>query len=208
MSVEYDDLEIAIGELRSGLMSFGQREDGEYTLEERLKCKAFIVFSHAELENYLEKVARRIMNEAKSRWEATRIPDRVIATLLAYRRKEVTLPPENPRIPVGRADLSEIVKQCFSLQRAAIDDNNGIKSKNFSQLLCPLGVLSEDIEEPLLIQLDDMGKRRGDFAHKTNKVSMPHLRDPISDELSDVSNLMIEIKNFDNSLENLNLLSL
>lgn len=207
MSIEFEALKEAIIELENGLMGFAKREDGEYSLEERLKCKAFIVFSHAELENYLEKIARRIMAEAKIRWENCKIPDRVIATLLAYRRKDIAPLPENPRLPQGRADLSAIVAQCFALQQNAIDDNNGVKSSNISQLLCPLGVLPDNIGEPLIIQLDATGKRRGDFVHKTNRISMPHLRDPFADELSDIKNLLAEISNFDDELQRLGLLS-
>lgn len=205
MSTEFDALESAIAELQSGLMSFAQRDDGEYTFEELLKCKAFIVFSHAELENYLEKIARRILKEAKNRWKAVRIPDRVIATLLAYRRKDIAPLPQNPRLPLGRADLTAIVDQCFSLQEEAIDDNNGIKSSNFSQLLCPLGLLPHDIEEPLLIQLDSVGSRRGDFVHKTNKISLRHIRDPFADELSDILMLLTEVKGFDSQIKILGL---
>jgi hypothetical protein len=206
VSSEFDTLKAAIEELKNGLMSFDQRVDGEYTLEERLKCTAFIVFSHAELQSYFEKIARRIMRDAKSRWEATFVPDRVIATLLAYRRKDIAPLPENPKIPNGAADLSTIVARCFVLQEKAISDNNGIKAYSMSQLLCPLGVLSQDIEEPLLIQLDATGVRRGDFVHKANKISLPRLRDPFADELSDINDLIDELQTFDSKLESLGLL--
>lgn len=66
-SREFAELDAAVGDLKVGLMGYSQRVDGAYTKEELMKCQAFIVFSHAEVENYLEKVARRIMREAESR---------------------------------------------------------------------------------------------------------------------------------------------
>lgn len=208
MSAEHQALRDAISELRLGLMSFEKRDDGTYTDEELLKCKAFIVFAHAEVEIYLEKVARRILSEARQRWQRASVPDRVIATLLAYRRKELAPLPEDPKHPTGKSDLQKIVDDCFALQGKAIADNNGVKASNLSQILCPLGVLPQDIEEAMLIQLNNTGSRRGDFVHKQSKVSMRRIRDPIADELSDILNLVDELEKFDRNIEAIGLLSI
>lgn len=206
-SPEYSNLKMAIAELETGLMGFSSRADGAYTSEELLKCQAFVVFSHAEIENYLEKIARRIMHEAKTRWETTFIPDRVIATLLAYRRKEVIGPPLEFKNSTGKANIKEIVKTSLKLQDEAISGNNGIKMANLSELLCPLGVLQDDVDEVLLIQLTNIGSKRGDFVHKQSKVSLPKIRDPFSDEQQDIHHLIEELGKFDAKLEALGLLS-
>lgn len=207
MSIEYEELKADILALKEGLMSFEKREDGDYTAEEILKCKAFIVFSHAEVENYFEKVSRRIMSEARQRWESNAVPDRVIATLLAYRRKELSPIPENPKQSSRKSRLESIVAECFKLHEAAIADNNGIKATNLSQLLSPIGLMPHDIEEAMIIQLDKTGAVRGDLVHKQSKVSMRRIRDPFSDELSDISNLIDELERFDTTIESIGLLS-
>ncbi len=207
MSAEFSNLADDIDKLKLGLMSFQQRDDGAYTLEERLKCQAFIVFSHAEIENYFEKVGRRIMAEAKARWEESRVPDRVVATLLAYRRKEITAPPDDPKNPSNKTDLLCIVKDCLKIQEKVISENNGIKRSNVSDILCPLGVFPDDLDEVLLIQLTQTGRRRGDFVHERSTVSLPKIRDPISVELQEVIQLIKELEKFDAQLENLGLLS-
>lgn len=205
-SSEYIELNSAVDDLKAALMGFSQRVDGDYTKEERLKCLAFVVFAHAEVERYLEKAARRIMREAKDRWEATKVPDRVIATLLAFRRQELTGPPQDIKRPQSKFDLANIVEMSFSLQENAISENHGIKPTNLSNLLCPLGVLADDVGEPLLIQLKNVGSRRGDFVHQQSKVSLPKVRDPFADELQDVDNLIAELAVFDEHLESLGLL--
>lgn len=188
-------------------MGFAQRTDGAYTQEELLKCQAFIVFSHAEVQNYLEKIARRIMSEAKTRWETSFVPDRVVSTLLAYRRKELSFPPAEIKNPNKRSSIRAMVDESISIQDEIISENNGIKELNLSNLLCPLGVLQEDVEEALLIQLTNIGSKRGDLVHKQSKVSLPKIRDPFADEKQDIDDLIAELGKLDDRLEILNLLS-
>ncbi|MGY6551249.1 MAG: HEPN domain-containing protein [Erythrobacter sp.] len=206
MSPEFKGLKEGIDELVEGLMSFDQRDDGDYTKEELLKCKAFIVFCHAEFEIYFEKIARRILKEAKARWDTRLIPDRVIATLLAYRQKELPPIPDDPAQPLGRSNLSAIVDAAVLNQTAAIDDNNGIKASNLAKLFCPLGLMEADIESALLIQLNSTGAARGDFVHKPSKVSIRRIRDPIADELAEIKLLLAEIAKFDAHIETIALI--
>lgn len=206
VSAEFTALREGVDELTEGLMAFEQRDDGDYTKEELLKCKAFIVFCHAEFEIYFEKVARRILDEAKARWDTEPIPDRVIATLLAYRQKELPPIPDDPAQPLGRSALSAIVEAAVVNQTAAINDNNGIKASNLAKLFCPLGLLETDIESALLIQLNSTGSARGDFVHKPSKVSIRRIRDPIADELAEIKSLMAEIAKFDAHIESIALI--
>jgi hypothetical protein len=207
MSEEFLYLRQEVENLQQGLMSYNQRLDGDYTLEEKLKCQAFVIFAHAEIENYLETVGRRIMKEAKQRWDAELIPDRVIATLLAY-RKLAAVP-----IPQDRHELSKVKKfsqavdQCIKEQERVIADNNGIKEKNIFSIFLPLGVFPSDIDEVVLIELTQTGKRRGEFVHKKNKVSLQKLDDPITVEQIKIRDLVEEIRKFDARLEEMRLLS-
>lgn len=207
-SREFQSLIQAVEKLKSGLMNFSAREDGSYTSEELLKCRAFIAFSHAEVEHYLEKVATRILEESAKRWSAKGVYDRVIVTLLAFRRQSEVVIPEDPKSPSKKANISEIISEAFKTQKKVISENNGIKRKNVSLLLCPLGVLPEDLEEVLLIQLDNTGHLRGEMVHKTSQVSLPNIRDPFSGEQQDIDNLIAEVRKFDERLEALGLLSI
>jgi hypothetical protein len=205
-STEFQELSQAIVDLKSGLMNFAARADGDYTPEELLKCRAFIAFAHAEVETYLEKVALRILEESYTRWNSNSVYDRVIATLLTFCRNGGVAIPDDPKNP-NKKCVKEIVEEAFKTQRRAINENNGIKRKNLSTMLSPLGVLPEDLEEVFLIQLDNTGTLRGIMVHKASRVSLRNIHDPFTDEQQDIDNLLSEIGRFDAKLEALRLLS-
>jgi hypothetical protein len=206
-SPEYQGLVTGIGELKSHLMNYAPRLEGNYTTEELMKCRAFIAFSHAEIQSYLEKIAKRILVEAHDRWIKSFAVDRVIATLVAFRRQPQISIPEDPGKPHKSADIYEIVSHAFKLQEDVISKNNGIKRSNVSEILCPLGMFPKDFDEVLLIQLDGTGKLRGDLVHNVSSVSLRRIRDPFSDEIADIEQLIAEIEKLDDKLTSLGLLS-
>jgi hypothetical protein len=88
-------------------------------------------------------------------------------------------------------------------QKREVRKNHGIKRNNFGQLFVPLGLDMSIVPEPLLIQLDGLGERRGDLIHTTESLSLAHIRDPFSDEASDVMQLLNELQGFDSFLSKL-----
>ena len=130
----------------------------------------------------------------------------MIATLVAFRSDKLAVP-DDPASPHEGGNFIRIVEHCAVKQGKVIDDNNGIKRPNVSELLLPLGVLPADLPEALLILLDQTGKKRGDMVHKSSRVSLRTVRDPFADEISDIDHLVGEIGSFDQVLEQLGLLS-
>lgn len=193
-------LQSAIDYLRDSLMNFDSKEDGNYTDEELLKCQAFVVFSHAEVEVYLEKVSRKIMNSARENWLDHTTHSRVISALVAFRRQQNVFIPEDPKVCTNNNDIEKIIENSFKSQEEIISKNNGIKRSNLAQMIFPLGVLSSDINESLLILLDNTGSKRGEIVHKASSVSLRNIRDPFSDELPDIANLINEISVFDQKM--------
>ncbi|WP_220032770.1 HEPN domain-containing protein [Komagataeibacter oboediens] len=159
-----------------------------------------MVFSHAEVEVYLEKVSRKIMNSARKDWLDHSIYGRVTSALVAFRRQENVFVPEDPKICNKNNDITKIIEYSFKSQEDIISKNNGIKRSNLAQMIFPLGIFSSDIDESLLILLDNTGSKRGDIVHKASSVSLGNIRDPFSDELSDITNLINEISVFDKKM--------
>jgi hypothetical protein len=60
----------------------------------------------------------------------------------------------------------------------------------------------------MLIQMDQTGKKRGEIVHKSSKISLRTIRDPFSDEMKDIDDLVNEIAVFDAKLESLGLLTI
>ena len=206
-SAEYHALECAVADLKSGLMDFAPSPIEPYTDSDLLKCQAFVIFSHAEMQVYWESVARRILSEAEKRWNSNSAVDRVIATLIAFRRPDNVSIPENPGAPHAGGSFKILVEKAIKTQNDVVSANNGIKRANLSELLIPLGVLPENFDETLLILSDQTGKRRGDMVHKSTKVSLRNIRDPFADEMNDIDQLLVEISKFDTLLETLGLLA-
>ena len=205
-SAEFRNISQEISKLKSGLMNFHAREDGAYTDEELLKCRAFIAFSHAEVETYLEKIASRILEESYNQWKTRAVYGLVIATLLIFRSQREVAIPDNPMPPTKNA-VPDVISDAFKMQRKAIAANNGIKRNNLSTMLLPLGILPDDLDELMLTQLDEMGKRRGEMVHKPNKVSLQNIRDPFTGEQHDIDQLIAAIGTLDDKLEALGRLS-
>lgn len=199
-TTELSALQSAITHLKSCLMNFSSREDGSYTDEELLKCQAFVVFSHAEVEVYLEKISRKIMDSAKKDWLDHSIYGRVTSALVAFRHPGNVFIPEDPKICKNNNDIKKILEYSFKSQEEIISKNNGIKRSNLAQMIFPLGIFSSDIDESLLILLDNTGSKRGNIVHKASRVSLGNIRDPFSDELSDIESLINEILVFDQKM--------
>lgn len=197
---EFAKLHESIELLKSELMDFSQKQLEPYSKGELLKCRAFVVFSHAEMQVYWEAIAKRILQDAKNRWINESKIDGVIGSLLAYRRKANTSVSQDPLNPHQGGNLSKIIEESINLQYQIIRNNNGIKRSNVADLLVPVGVHYEYFSEPLLIQLDKTGSKRGDLVHKSSDVSIRMIRDPFFDEQCDIDNLLSEIKIFDKNL--------
>lgn len=196
-SREYRTLRKNIGSLRDQFLNFNKRLDGGYSVHELTQCRAFITFCHAEVEIYLETVAGKIVDTAERHWRRHARVTNAIAAMLAYRsKKELTLP-DNPIEQRRKSKFETLVGDAISAQRSAIRGNHGIKPKNLSELYLPIGMAPDQFDETLLIQLKNLGERRGDHVHQNSQVSLPKVRDPFDDELQDLEFLVEEIEAFD-----------
>ena len=196
-SREYEMLNRNIGSLKAQFLNFQKRLDGAYSNHELTQCRAFITFCHAEVEIYLETVASKIVDAAESHWRRHRRVTNAVAAMLVYRcHKELSMP-DNPTEQGRNSKFETLVGNAISAQRSAIKGNHGIKPKNLSELYLPVGMTPDQFDEALLIQLKNLGERRGDHVHQNSQVSLPKVRDPFDDELHDVEFLVDEIKAFD-----------
>ena len=196
-SREYQKLKKNICALKGHFLDFKKRLDGRYTRYELAQCRAFITFCHSEFEIYLETASGRAVERAEKNWKRTGRTTRVISAMLAYRLNgEVSLPDDPPR-QAQRSKLDTLIGHAISRQKSAIKGNHGIRPRNLAELFIPIGMKPDQFEDPLLVQLKNLGERRGDQVHQDSQVSLPRIRDPFDDELRDVEFLLSEIEPFD-----------
>lgn len=196
-SREYGTLRKNIGGLRGQFLNFQKRLDGDYSVHELTQCRAFITFCHAEVEIYLETVASKIVNAAERHWRRHGRVTNAVAAMLAYRSQKQLNLPDNPIEQGRKSKFETLVGNAISAQRSAIKSNHGIMPKNISELYLPIGMTPDQFDEALLIQLKNLGERRGDHVHQNSQVSLPKVRDPFDDELQDIEFLVDEIEAFD-----------
>ncbi|WP_299919507.1 HEPN domain-containing protein [uncultured Roseobacter sp.] len=196
-SREYGTLRKNVGNLRGQFLNFQKRLDGSYSVHELTQCRAFITFCHAEVEIYLETVASKIVTAAERHWHRHGRVTNAVAAMLAYRSQKQLSLPDNPTEQGRKSKFETLVGNAISAQRSAIKGNHGIMPKNISELYLPIGMTPNQFDEALLIQLKNLGKRRGDHVHQNSQVSLPKVRDPFDDELQDIEFLVDEIEAFD-----------
>lgn len=199
----YTRLKRSCDELKSEFLSFSPRIDGRYTMSELKMCRAYIAFVHAEVEHYLEEIAIKALDRGLSNWTTKQRISKSIAALFIYRHPSEIVIPDNPADLPSKNRINELTYRVIATQKYEIRQNHGIKRKNFGRLFVPIGLDMSIVPEPLLIQLDGLGERRGDLVHTTERSSLARIRDPFSDEASDVQQLLTELQNFDQFLSKL-----
>lgn len=161
---------------------------GNYIKAEDLRY--FVLCFHAEIEDYLEKLALNILNNAEKKWDKRSSFDCVLAslTLYFYREKEqnkkdvlsgdevnevkqalvFALMGKRKKFP----EIKESIKKIIEWRKEYVTEkNHGIKWSNIKYMLKPLGVpLAEFIklDSQFSMKLKNIGQMRGKFAHKSN----------------------------------------
>lgn len=202
-SHEYGQLVGNVASLRQKFLDFSKRVNGNYSKSELMDCRAFIAFSHAEVEHYLEAIATKILDRVESTWVKKKKASKAIAALMTYRLAKGISLPDDPKQPLSKNRLDTLIGKAFATHRSAIMGNHGIKPANISELFIPLGMMPDDIKVTLMIQLKNFGIQRGALIHSSSQVSLPKVRDPFDDELADVLFLVTELKKFDDTAKNL-----
>ncbi|WP_422370708.1 HEPN domain-containing protein [Hoeflea sp.] len=202
-SRHFSRLKKSCDDLKFEFLNFSSRIDGSYTKSELKMCRAYIAFAHAEFEHYLEEIAVHALDKGLRNWVSNQRISKSIAALFIYRHSSEIVIPENPNELSIRNQINEITHRVVATQKREIRKNHGIKRNNFGQLFIPLGLDITIVPEPLLIQLDGLGKRRGDLVHTTESLSLARIRDPFSDEASDVNQLLGELQGVDHILSKL-----
>jgi hypothetical protein len=130
-------------------------------------ARAFLVLSHAEIESYLEEWAKEIAQTAESVWKNKNKITEPLTFLIATLSERITLPDTltGKNATDIHQRLKDIMVQLFPKYYKRINDNNGIKEKNFLSLFAPLGMPAGALGATLLPDLDNFGERRGTHAH-------------------------------------------
>ena len=199
-SLYFNQMALSRQKLRKQLLSFPPRIDGKYSDVEMTQLRAYLAFCHSEIEIYLEMQALRSLVKIKNQWIASGKISKSAISLMAYCQIGVASIPDDPTMIGKKSKISYLVNAAISSHEYTIRSNHGIRKKNFGRLFVPLGLQPEDMPEPLLIQLESFGSKRGGLVHNKSSVSISNLNDPFSVEDVQLDQLMAELKSFDSTL--------
>jgi hypothetical protein len=156
---------------------------GHYSREQNYKTKAYLLLAHAELESYIEDRAKSRADIALSSWQRTGVCTSVLSRLLVHHQKELE--------PIS----SDGVRKAVNWYLKNIENNHGILERNLLSVLLPLGLTHRDLDTRLVIACHQLGRKRGEFAHKSLKVNQQV--DPQTERDNVQKNIVPELKKLD-----------
>lgn len=140
------------------------RQPPAYSDPDYARARAFVVLSHAAIEDYIEGMALEVVDKCIQRFEVDGKARTSLLALVAY-GSGIDVPSSFTGGPWGlRARLKDSRKALRDWTQA----NNGVKAKDVLRLLLPVGLKETDMGSAWLQNMDDLGELRGRVAHHGN----------------------------------------
>jgi len=142
------------------------REDprGNYNKLEVELIKSFVLLVHAELEAYLEDKAKDKATKALANWTSRRKKSACLKSILAFSGNEINYDNEKREFKNSiEFRMNKAVTHYLNL----IKKNNGVKEHDILNILIPLGLEQDVLDETWLITMSSFGSTRGNIAHNT-----------------------------------------
>ncbi|MEB3191185.1 MAG: HEPN domain-containing protein [Snowella sp.] len=175
-----------------------------YTPRKIALAGAYLVMSHAEIESYFEDRVLDVANNAKRIWDNSQHQqvNLTFACLLAFSGLKLEKTPESLSSQSFK-DLGNKFDDSFqAFQNYVRTNNHGIREKNIISLLLPIGIKSSQIDSLWLQEIDNFGKKRGDFAHQSaSRYTTSHPPNP-KDELKTINRLVYGFDHIDYQSQN------
>jgi len=159
---------------------------GHYSREQDDKTKAYLLLVHAELEAYFEDRARSRVDLAHASWQRAGVCTSLLSRLLVYHQDEFE--------PISQNSVTKAVNYYVD----KLGKNHGIKEKNLLSIFLPLGLSHHDLETRLVAACDQLGRKRGQFAHASIKTHQQV--DPKTERDNVRNNIVSELKKLDRKL--------
>jgi hypothetical protein len=163
---------------------------GSYTRRQHDHTKAFLLLVHAELESYFEDRARKLAENAQTRYQSKGICTPVLSHLLVYHSAA-----KDELAPVSPNAASKAVNYYLD----HLDKNHGIKEKNLLTIFLPLGIGHAALDARLIAACNQLAQKRGQFAHASFKTHQQV--DPKTERDNIRVNILPELKNLEKRLK-------
>ena len=166
--------------------NFKQGVNGPNSTQED-KLRGFLLLCHAEIEDYLESIAKRVFDESVAEWRSNKTANYQLACYFVRQEQ------------INASDVLTQSFQMISNYSDVIKKNHGIKTDNILKMYAPLGYLQDDFDPVLLMELDNFGKLRGEAAHTSCRHTTTLLDK--NNEFSKVDNLLRLLQGFESAIK-------
>ncbi|GEM_PF-1794089 len=182
-SQEFILLETRVEELKKKFMASqlqDEKQDPVAFLPDLEFSAAYKLLVHAEIQDYLEKKARKGLSLIEADVNANGLSTSYFKIVIA-----IAIPFMNDlkikiSHPLNEKDFKDAVKSILEKARYFINNNNGIKNKSFTMLSLMSCSFKDPFDSVLIANLDSYGQARGDVAHRSVK-SVQSINSPLSE---------------------------
>lgn len=151
-------------------------------------CRGYKILCHAEIEYYLEEIARIVLKESLWRWRNDKKVTLPIVGLLGNYEKIETNDSINTKInKVANDYLVKVIK-----------GNHGIKEDNLKKIYVNLGIDISEFDTTWIAALSSYGTSRGTIAHTSAMAQTPI---NIQEAIADTNYILDGIELFEQEIE-------
>lgn len=151
-------------------------------------CRGYKILCHAEIEYYLEEVAKMILNESLWCWKSEKKVTLPIVGLLGNYEKIET----NDNID------TKINKVANDYLEKALKGNHGIKEENLKRIYVNIGIDTSEFDITWVAALSSYGFSRGTIAHTSAMAQTPI---NIQEAIADTNYILDKIEFFEQEIE-------
>ena len=143
-----------------------EKVNGNYTKKEQDLIRSYVLLSHAEIEAYLEDKSKERINKALTDWNTNRKRSNCLKSVLAFTGNEIDFKGDQHAINMQH----RVNRTVAHYMNSVVDRNHGVKEKNITNLLLPLGIEYSELDQAWLGIMESFGTTRGNIAHNTTQV--------------------------------------
>ncbi|MFO7578984.1 MAG: HEPN domain-containing protein [Nitrosomonas halophila] len=178
--MRFREMQARLTELRHHMLPAKFSSTGDYNDRQLDRTRGYRVLVHAEIESYLEDIAREAVTLAIQEWKSNRKPSTILLAFLAAYHSGWNTNDEREnedivRLAKARSRVKDSINEAIDVAQkqyiTSVRDNHGVKEKNFKRLIIPLGIEIDELDGTWLTNLDNFGASRGDTAHKTKRAT-------------------------------------
>lgn len=180
LSVRFKEMQKRLRELKLNMLPRTFSPTGDYSDRQLDRARGYRLLVHAEIESYLEDVARECVISAVQKWKIDKSPSNILICFLASYHSSWNINAEANdediiKIAKTRVNFKDSVDAVIDLAVKQfikrIGDNHGVKEENFKALIFPLGITPDDVDSDWISSLNSFGSLRGEIAHKAKKTT-------------------------------------